>query len=109
MLKCRNSYKVLIWFRADIKTKGAVLFCVIVTVKSRECIAYLSVFQNLCNTSSPALQPLQNPLLSVYCPQAARLCSPRKLDVKCAFGPSKHIIELNHWRGTVCNIQQKCI
>lgn len=42
------------------------------------------------------MQPLQNPLLWVACPQAPRLCSPRKLDIKCAFGPSNHITELNH-------------
>lgn len=55
------------------------------------------------------MQPLQNPLLWVSCPQAARLCSPRKLDVKRAFGPSNHITELNHGQETASDIQKKYI
>lgn len=55
------------------------------------------------------MQPLQNPLLWVSCPQAARLRSPRKLDVKCAFGPSNHITELNHRQETASDIQKEYI
>lgn len=55
---------------------------------------------------STAMQPLQNPLLWVSCPQAARLHSPSKLDVKCAFGPSNHIIGLNNGQETASDIQK---
>lgn len=52
-----------------------------------------------------AIPPLQNHVLSVSCLEATRLHGPRKLDVKCAFGPSNHITKLNHRQETVCDIQ----